>query len=339
MKKFFYSMMALALGFAAVACSDDDDNTSGGGGNNSKPVEVLYSFSQKAYILGQSTEVTVELLNRTDASPIVANEDITVNLFVDEASTAVEGQDFTIGSKTAVIAKGSNKCTFILNSIADEVVETPLTDDAAEETEEHNSIVLGAQFQSTKYTFTEGAFPVTYVTIVGSMVNDLYGTWVMNELVTTPEVINDGWGYEVFSEADGFPTFNAEDKFVFEAGTLKTTLATTWKNYFAESSEFTIAGEYKLRLNMFETAQLQLIELKNVNRFFSATEQSEDKVALLGLRNIQTEDGATLLDVYVIDYESHSFAGDLLDFGMYEPTKPSAAMTGVFLNFTLKKAE
>lgn len=339
MKKIFYSLMVLTMAFATVACSDDDENNNGGGngGNGGgNKTEVLYSFTQKAYTLGQQTEITVELLNRKDASPIVAEENIPVALTLQDATTAVQGEDFEIVNPTAIVPKGSNKCTFTLKSIVKDETEEPAPTADEETAEEPKVIVLGLHFESDK--FIAGAYPIATVTMIGSMVNELYGTWVMNELVTTPEVLNVNWGYDLFAVADGFPVFNAEDKFVFESGKLTTTLASDWKNYFMEESDFTLAGEYTLRLDMFTRAELQLIELKNVNRYFSAAEQSEDKVALIGVRTIEGEDGEELLDVYVIDYESHSFAKDLLDFGMYEPTKPSAAMTDVFLNFTLKKA-
>lgn len=335
-------MMALALAFTTVACSDDDDPVTGGnGGGNKDPKpksEMLYSFTQKAYTMGQSVELTVELLNRTDASAIIAEEDIPVTLIVDEASTAVEGVDFEIENSTATVLKGSNKCTFTLKTITKSEPEEGEEEEESEEpAEAHNTIVLGLQLEGTNYL--PGAFPKATVNIVGSMVSDLYGTWVMNSMNSAEDMNNQGWGMEIFKEEDGYPVFNPNDKFVFDGNKLTTSLESAWKNYFQPESEFTFGKELKVYLGMFEQPTMQLIELKNVNRYFSATEQSEDKVAYIAVRNIETEDGETLLDVHIVDYESHSFALDFMDFGMYGTEKPVANMGGVSINFTLKKAE
>lgn len=89
---------------------------------------------------------------------------------------------------------------------------------------------------------------------------------------------------------------------------------------------------------MGEKRTTQLLKLNNVNRYFSATKQSEDKVAYVAVRNITDEAGETLLDVYVVDYNSKSFAYPLFeDYGMYDTAKPTAWMDGMFINFTLKK--
>ncbi len=343
MKKVFYSMMACALAFANVACSDDEANEAVNGGNGTPAATtVMYSFAQKGYLLGQSTEVTVELLN-AQGSAIVADEDIPVTLLVDEATTAVEGVNFEIENKTVTVAKGSNQCSFVLKSIV-----APEAEEGEEEATEKpgNTIVLGLQLENTdKYTFQGGAYPKATVSILGSMVTDLYGTWVMNELRTDKDYMDGTWGGMATYEA-GFPVFEAADKFIFEAGVLKTELVSDLKNYFQSESEFVFAGERPADkstgvrpIDSFQPIALQQIELKNVNRYFSATETSEDKVALLGMRNITDENGEILLDVYLFDYESHSFAAEMLEYGMYGDEKPTAWMSGMYINFTLKRAE
>lgn len=340
MKKFFYAAMAVALAFANVAC-DDDDPADGGGGNegggDAAKKEILYSFTQKNYVLGESVELTVELLDRTDASAIVADEDIPVKLIVKEGSTAVKDDNFTIENETAIVRKGTNKCTFKLTSIPDDEVTGPAAQ--AEEEEESKIIVLGLQLDGANYI--AGQFPEATVTMVGSMVNDLYGTWVMNELVTDKDFMVEA-NYEMVNFDNGFPVLDTNDKFVFDGNKLTTELSSDWKNYFQSESGFTFAGEMLLRVdNNFPptTATVQLLELDNVNRFFSAADKSEDKTALIGVRNITGENGETLLDVYVIDYESHSFAPEFIDWSMYSEQKPVAAMAGTLINFTMKKAQ
>ncbi len=335
-------MMACALAFANVACSDDEvSEATNGGTGEATPVAVMYSFAQKAYLLGQSTELTVELLDK-NAKAIVAEEDITVTLLVDEATTAVEGVNFEVESKTATVAKGSNKCTFVLKSIV------PVEDNEEGEAkpEPGKTIVFGLQIEDSKlYEFNGGAFPKATVNVVGSMVSNLYGTWVMNEVLTTKEFMEDMWG-DMVSGYEYFPVFEANDKFIFEDGKLKTELTSALKNYFSPESEFVFGPERPADKNTgvrpvdsMDPIALQMIELQNVNRYFSATEMSEDKVALVGLRNIMTDDGEVLLDVYVLDHESRSFMPEMADFGMYGDEKPTAWQTGMYINFTLKRAE
>ena len=83
---------------------------------------------------------------------------------------------------------------------------------------------------------------------------------------------------------------------------------------------------------------LQLLKLENVNRYFSATEVSTDKVAYMGVKNVtDSESGETLLDVYIIDYNSKSFMPSFDEYGMYDAEKPTASLGGMQINFTLKK--
>ena len=109
------------------------------------------------------------------------------------------------------------------------------------------------------------------------------------------------------------------------------------ENYFQPSSEFEFAGDYVLYTTMLEKMNLQLLKLKNVNRYFSDAVKSEDTEALLGVRNFTDDNGQVYLDVYVIDYTAKGFLTILGDYGMYDSVKPVATMSGVYLNFRLKK--
>lgn len=292
----------------------------------------LYSFAQKAYVLGGETEVEFDLLNIKDGSAMVAENDIEVSVYADPLlSTAVEGTNYEFENKTAVIKKGSNKCTFKLKA---------LTLDAAK-----NVIVVTPQVTEAE-GFVAGAFPTATVTMIGSYASDLLGTWVMKELVTTKSGFISSWGCTE-NDVAGYPTLNAEDTFTFsgegttEGYKLTTSLKSELKNYFNENSDFSIDKEYTLRVGMGEKRTTQLLKLNNVNRYFSAKQQSEDKEAYVAVRNITDETtGETLLDVYVIDYNSKSFAYPMFeDYGMYDTAKPTAWMDGMFINFTLKKKQ
>lgn len=290
----------------------------------------LYSFSQKAYVLGNEVEVELDLLNIKDASNYVADEDITVAVAADPlASTAVEGTNYEFVNKTAVVKKGTGKCTFKLKALQLDA--------------EKNVIVLKPQLE-TAQGFVGGAFPTVTVTMIGSYASDLLGTWTMNSLVTTKEDFLNVW-YCTEQDAEGWPTFNAEDTFTFsgdgsaEGYKLTTSLKSELKNYFQASSDFAIDKDRQFQFDMSGKFSLQLLKLDNVNRYFSATEQSEDKVAYIGVRNITDEKtGETLLDVYVIDYNSRSFAYPLFN-DFYSKTKPTAPYSGMLINFTLKKVK
>lgn len=289
----------------------------------------LYSFAQKAYVLGNEVEVEFDLLNIKDGSTYTAENDIEVSAYADPLlSTAVEGTNYEFVNKTAVIKKGESKCTFKLKALSLEAGK--------------NVIVVTPQVTEAE-GFVAGAFPTATVTMIGSYASDLLGTWVMNKMVTTKENFISTWVCTE-KDAEGWPVLNADDTFTFsgdgaaEGYKLTTSLKSELKNYFNETSDFSIDKEYTLRVGMGEKRTTQLLKLNNVNRYFSATKQSEDKVAYVAVRNITDEAGETLLDVYVVDYNSKSFAYPLFeDYGMYDTAKPTAWMDGMFINFTLKK--
>lgn len=291
----------------------------------------LYSFAQKAYVLGNEVEVEFDLLNIKDGSTYTAENDIEVSAYADPLlSTAVEGTNYEFVNKTAVIKKGESKCTFKLKALSLEAGK--------------NVIVVTPQVTEAE-GFVAGAFPTATVTMIGSYASDLLGTWVMNKMVTTKENFISTWACTE-KDAEGWPVLNADDTFTFsgdgaaEGYKLTTSLKSELKNYFNETSDFSIDKECTLRVGMGEKRTTQLLKLNNVNRYFSATKQSEDKVAYVAVRNITDEAGETLLDVYVVDYNSKSFAYPLFeDYGMYDTAKPTAWMDGMFINFTLKKKQ
>ena len=289
----------------------------------------LYSFVQKAYVMGNEVEVELSLLNIKDGSTYTAENDIEVSVAADAASTAVEGTNYEFVNKTATILKGSSKCAFKLRAVT---LDT-----------EKNVIVLAPQVTEAE-GFVKGAFPTATVTMIGSYASDLLGTWVMNELITTKDDMASSWG-ATEKDLEGWPVFNADDTFTFsgdgsaEGYKLTTSLKSELKNYFRETSDFAIDKEQKFRFSYAAGWQtLQLLKLENVNRYFSATEVSTDKVAYIGVKNVtDSESGETLLDVYIIDYNSKSFMPSFDEYGMYEAEKPTASLGGMQVNFTLKK--
>ena len=287
---------------------------------------MLYSFESASYVLAQEVEVRVGILNARTGEYMSAPNDVEVKMGVADTSTAVEGTNFEFVNKSAVIKKGSNYCTFTLKKLnyekgKDLIVLKPLV------TEEEG--------------FIEGQYPTTEVKMIEGYAYDLMGTWVMNEMVTTPESLSTLWGFLMDSDTENLPRFDANDTFTFESGAysgfqLTTDLSSSLKDYFHSSSEFTFDKDYNIHVGM-QQVTLQLLLMKNVNRFFSPTEKSEDKEAYLGVRNIVDEStGEVLLDVYIIDHNSKSFLQSVSDYA-YMPYKPTADNIYSYINFTLKK--
>ena len=172
------------------------------------------------------------------------------------------------------------------------------------------------------------------------------GDWVMNQLVTDKAAMEATWS-GMATYGDAFPAFNALDQLIFNNGKLTPALQSTFKNFFTGNATYEVVpGVYSgIRVGM-QPIELTILKVTGVNRYFSATETSESNVAYIGVREIEDEDadvaGVKLLDVYLLDYESHSFAPELLDFGMYasyDDTPYVATMTGMYINFTMKKAQ
>lgn len=324
-KNNFTESKTITMGFSGVEGGDNPTATINLGVQDKR----LYSFVQKAYVMGDEVNVELSLLNIKDGTAYKAENDIEVGIAADGASTAVEGTNYEFVNKTAVIRKGTDKCSFKLKTISLD--------------SEKNVIVLAPQLTEAE-GFVKGAIPTVTVTMIGSYASDLLGSWVMKELITTKEEMAAAWAASE-KDLEGWPTFNAEDKFIFsgdgsaEGYKLTTSLKSELKNYLRESSDFAIDKEKTLQFSMFEKLTLQLLKLENVNRYFSATEVSTDKVAYMGVRNITDEEsGETLLDVYIIDYNSKSFMPSF-ENGMYQDEKPTAIWGGMQINFTLKKVK
>lgn len=161
------------------------------------------------------------------------------------------------------------------------------------------------------------------------------GDWKVAEYEYTPDAIaQDVWSGMITFE--GWPTLNAADALTISEDKMATSLQSELKNFFQPESGLKPAGEMVLTEGIGIKTTLTLVELDNVNRYFSATEQSEDKVALVGFA--VNPDDENLLNMYLIDYNSHSFAyPDFDEFGMYNAEKPTATMTGMYVKLTLER--
>ena len=289
------------------------------------PVQLYASFESQVRTGVVSAGVTVQIFDRSGMFYRVGQA-MTITLEVDETkSTAVLGTNFEFegGKSEIVIEQNSLEGTLILNMIE------PYD-------ENHNKVVLNIVESDNIHIGTYGSVEVTFS---GSPWEALDGEWVINELVTDREYF-EGQYYDMCSKYDLLPQFNANDKITFdlETGTFTPAFESSFKDYFIGESSVK-QGDYYDAYGTIDPAVL-LVELDNVNRFFSPAETSEDKVAYIGARFItDAETGDELLDFYVLDYESHTFCPEWLDpmYGMYMPDKPTAGM--VYLEMTFKRAE
>lgn len=288
---------------------------------------MLYSFEQKAYVMGQSVEIEFQLQNASTGEYYTAPSDIEITLQPKSTSTAIEGTHYEFANKTATIHSGSHRCSFTLNRLAYE--------------EGKDSIVLVPQVTEAD-GFVAGSYPETSVKMISGVASDLIGQWQMYRLDSDPTFFNEQW-YGMIPESDftNFPTLNTADTYTFAnegsdgEPTLTVNLQSGFKNYFIGASHFTIGGEMSYHETMsfgVEPVTLQLLNLDNVNRYFSASQTSESKSAKIGVRNV-VEDGETYLKVYIIDYEPTDFLSTIKDY--FSPEYPD----GGAIMFTLKKVK
>ena len=285
---------------------------------------ITYSFHSRNAVM--SSEVTVQMDLYVNGNSYTVEQDVVIPVEVDtEASTAVEGTHFAFdGAKEVVVKQGKSSGSVTLKLLAEE--------------EGHDVLVLKptAEFTANP-AFVRGDYNTLTITIFGSFFSKIEGTWKMKEVITTAEYLDESW-WGMAGTYEGLPEFEAEDTFTFNNdGTLTTSLKSTLKNYFKESSEFSKGDIYVQRVGMAEKYETQVVILHDTNRYFSATEQSEDTESYVGVYFEEGNNDDMYLFLY--DHESHSFMPDLLDFGMYNDEKPVAAMTGVFLEYILERVK
>lgn len=282
-------------------------------------------------------------LEKGDKIAVVVNTD---------ESTAVEGTHFSFaGEKEVSIAAGENSGTITLNMIGDAPVE------------DADTLVLELD-PGAKYD--RGTNRKVTITILGAEWNRLDGEWKIDTFYNDSTYMFDQWGWggdltkfellpEYDMDDDGVLDVNVNDKIVFDMSSLTFTpyFESTLKNYFVGVSNISPAESYNVchgsghgcwdpdRINKgyLETPTMWF---DNTNRYFSATEQSDDKVSLVGYGLGKDENDNDLLYIYIIDYTSKSFIPEWLTSENYSwiylQTKPTACdMSGVHLSARFKR--
>ena len=281
------------------------------------------SFETSSLGLTGTAEVKVSVYDEQGNAKVLEN-DATLTISVAESSTAVEGTHFTLSTKNVTIPAGGKSATFTVTLEGEEAVA------------DHDQFTLvldpGAKFSI-------GNYDEISINIWGSAWSKLNGTWNMIEV--SPEATG-MWG-DMVTGMDMIPTVVEGDGFTINIADMKfvPNFKSTFCNYFI--GEANIAKD-KLLMNFGQGVgnkiSLQLISFDNTNRYFSAKEQSADKVSLVG---IAFEEGDTagdeILRMYIVDHTSKSFMPELLDYDMYAKEKPVAVDYGNFISAAFKKVK
>ena len=286
--------------------------------------KIMYSFSVKSMTMGETGSVQLDLYTATGAK-YTAEQDIVIPIEIAEGSTAVENTNFTFeGAKQLVVAQGKSSGAITLKA---GTLETG-----------KDKVVLKTGLENNK-GFVRGQYNEITVTIFGSYFSKLEGTWKMSAEgnYDPTEFANLNGSSSEYDkptfDADmaALPAYNAKDRLIFTEEGLTTSLESTLKNFFRENSGISKGEEIIVREGMGTKVPLQLILLDNVNRYFSATEQSEDTEAYIGI-NFKDED-SNKMKIYFVDYNSKSF---LVDKIYYEETKPTTTYSP-FISFTFER--
>lgn len=294
------------------------------------PVKIYLSFETNAVSAPEAATVVLNTYDGQGALKRVGQAmtfEVEVNT---EKSTAELGTHFVFDSDEP---EGNiQKVVVEANDL-----EGALTINLVKYEEGHNTVVLNIKETEN---FPIGEYGEVAITFSGSLWTKLGGTWVINEFVTDREYQEsyyDGWGMSGF---DLFPTVSSNDKITFDlsANTFTPSFEDGFNDYFLGVSNITEGYYYnKETSGNFFNDEVLLVDLDNVNRYFDPANPSEEKHAYIGVKFITDDNGEELLDLYILDYESHTFLPELIDMDMYNPTRPTAPL--VYLEMTFKRAE
>lgn len=305
------------------------------------------SFDSKASLLTQTLAVQVTVYDEQGNRKTLEKGDKIAVSVDTENSTAVEGTHFSFeGDKAVTIDAGKGTGNVKIKLVGDEAVQ------------DHDKIVLKMDL-GEKYSAGDNLS--TTITILGSAFSKMAGKWVINELISdkdwmaTENWLAD-WGYDLEEQLGKYPEFNSEDALEINTvnGTFIPSFKSGFKNYFLGESLISKDKEIIIMKGMEGNTTMQMFLINNVNRYFSDSQTSEDKTALIAMSLITDENTQNeLLDLYIIDYEPKDFMTMFYEYTSIDPTiRPTCATggpdkqtglnrvtTGTYINLTFKKAE
>lgn len=286
---------------------------------------ILYSFTSRKMTITTGGEIEVSLKN-DDGSTFSAEKELRIPVSVrtnDERTTAVLNSDFAfVGDAVAVIPQGKSSGKIEVKYL--------------KETLESGKDAFVLQLDPCA-GFTVGENETILVTILGPYGDKIKGSWELYNIVTDVQYMEDMWGMKF--EGFGVPTIG--DKIIIDDEGFKTEMTGFLTNYFSKQSDMSVYNDnYTLMVGMGDRRTLTLLELNNINRYFSSTVKSEDDRAYLGVR-LQTKEisgtSTEVMEVFIIDYLPKAFFEDLIGYGMFDGERPNASMMGCFLYYEFKK--
>lgn len=288
--------------------------------------QIIYDFLSASMELKQTVSPQIELWTMAMQWYDVTEElhiPVVVNA---EKSTAVLGEHFEfVGEPEFVFKPGDEDASVTLKCLKVEAGK--------------DKIVLEVDPEAKQYA--QGDPGQCTITIIGSDYNKIDGTWYVDQQPTDKAYFVSWYG---LTDADlvGFPEATSADTFTFDTqnNVLTTSLQSDLKNFFGTTCNMTMAGEYTV--GPYDMGiipySIEMVDLDNCNRDFSATSTSADKNAYIGIR-LMEDGGEEMLELYLIDYVSKSFFPDFGSYGMYNEERPCASGSGLYLLFYLKKAK
>lgn len=280
--------------------------------------EITYSFESRKYALTSAVDVQINLID-ANGSKYVATQDLTLEVKPTSNSTAVEGVNYSFkNGKTITVSKGASVAVVTLNLLAKEdkkdLIELALID---------------------KRGFVAGNFATTKVSIMGAIVDKLYGDWKFKEFVNL-QWLKDN----MMADLTNAPKASSADVITFtKEGMLINNIKGGLKAYFNGDSEFTDKGERIERLQEQgglnpEKLTIAVLEMSNINVHFDSSNQLV-RNALVGFA-VKTIDNVETLIVTIYDYEPTSFMNDVYQFfkGYAAPGETEMQSAPVRIYFT-----
>ena len=285
----------------------------------------LLNFESAKAFITDTTNFAIIVTDTTAKAKALSKETPVSFSINKEKSTAVEGVDFTlIKEENVCIPAGSSYTTF---SIA------PLKTDFSDG---KDKIVLNVHPDER---FEMGFFGEMEVSIIRPELQTLQGSWSMDSVVTDSLYFENIWGTEC-TEYSQVPEVFASNMFTisFLGALFSPSFYYGLENYFIGTSIMSL-GEEKVIIGVDgQPKVVQLVALDNTNRYFSATERSEDSVSYVGISLYKDEEGQRdMMELYILDHTSKCFMPELETGNKYGTEKPVAAEPGLYYCATFGK--
>ena len=270
---------------------------------------IIYSFSLEKATLLDKYKVTVNLSGQNTGSAFTVTDDMTLPFTFDSKSSAVLGVDFEVegGVNGFTIAKGTNSASVILSSLDSELGD-------------EKTLIMKVDSEKASARFLQGNNGSIEVAVKGILkLSSLLGKWQFVEVVEIEEIMT--WAEDMEDDPELIPykndgyTFEITEKdgvYSFIPGATEGDLSAFFRNTTIEySSPFNtilksiILSDYCTEepfMWTMEDIQLTYFGMNNVNRAFSATDETLGGTTIAMRIN---EDGN--LEIHLRDYDTPPF--------------------------------